>query len=388
MASSLHTSSHLQGCSALIQASTRILVVCFLMLPLLQTGTVSQSLFFSLPFHTASGLASRSQHASRILSLSMSSSIKKDITKETCRQVVGLTSKQRRWCRKNYELLAAIGDGARLGLAECQRRFEKRRWSCPIAQPSIFSKILEAASKETAYVHSIQSAGITLAIARSCSRGEASTLCGCATGSELGNPEGNWTWASCSDNIADGIRFSREFLNGREDGRSPSSLMSIHDTEAGRKIVRSSMLRVCKCHGLTGTCAHRTCWYSLPKIHVVGTSLLDKYDKSIKVIPRADRRKLVPLRATSKRPKDDDLIHLQDSPDYCTSNSTVGSLGTLGRKCSPKEGAENNCDKMCCGRGYNVRRRINNEKCSCRFEWCCRVKCKRCRVAKQSFTCM
>ncbi|KAK6010806.1 hypothetical protein OSTOST_24127 [Ostertagia ostertagi] len=58
-----------------------------------------------------------------------------------------------------------------------------------------------------------------------------------------------------------------------------------------------------------------------------------------------------------------ELVYLDSSPDYC-------SVDTRGRHCG------NNCDEICCGRGWHTVREVIDEPCQCRFIWCCDVKCK------------
>ncbi|KAK6058860.1 wnt family protein [Cooperia oncophora] len=61
-----------------------------------------------------------------------------------------------------------------------------------------------------------------------------------------------------------------------------------------------------------------------------------------------------------------DLVYLDSSPDNC-------SVDTRGRQCG------NNCDEICCGRGWHTVREVVDEPCQCRFIWCCDVKCKTCK---------
>ena len=80
------------------------------------------------------------------------------------------------------------------------------------------------------------------------------------------------------------------------------------------------------------------------------------------------------------------MVYLDLSPDYCESDAQTGSLGTQGRTCSI-DGTEGNCSSLCCGRGYSVRRSVITERCHCRFQWCCHVKCQKCRKEVIEYTC-
>jgi len=43
------------------------------------------------------------------------------------------------------------------------------------------------------------------------------------------------------------------------------------------------MRRVCKCHGVSGSCAHHTCWYALSDFRAVGDYLKRMYNRAVKV---------------------------------------------------------------------------------------------------------
>lgn len=44
----------------------------------------------------------------------------------------------------------------------------------------------------------------------------------------------DWEWGGCSDNIGFGFKFSREFVDTGERGRSLREKMNLHNNEAGR----------------------------------------------------------------------------------------------------------------------------------------------------------
>ena len=144
----------------------------------------------------------------------------------------------------------------------------------------------------------------------------------------------------------------------------------------------------CKCHGLTGTCAHKTCWYSLPVIQIVGRELMSRYTNAAQVNFDESTRLLVPSTSVFRLPTQEDLVYVRRSPDYCLPDFSVGSLGTTGRQCDSQSVGPGGCDDLCCGRGFNVRRRIETKKCACKFIWCCRVECKKCRAISETQTCL
>jgi wingless-type MMTV integration site family, member 1 len=46
----------------------------------------------------------------------------------------------------------------------------------------------------------------------------------------------DWEWGGCSDNLAFGYKFSREFVDTGERGRTQREKMNLHNNEAGRAV--------------------------------------------------------------------------------------------------------------------------------------------------------
>lgn len=46
------------------------------------------------------------------------------------------------------------------------------------------------------------------------------------------------------------------------------------------QIVKTLLRTDCKCHGVSGSCAMKTCWKSLPPFRVIGDVLMKKYNKA------------------------------------------------------------------------------------------------------------
>ena len=82
-------------------------------------------------------------------------------------------------------------------------------------------------------MHAIISAGMTQAIATSCSMGKLAT-CRC---DETITGEGRgWSWGGCSDNALYGAKFAAKFMDSREKGSDIKSLMNQHNNQAGRLV--------------------------------------------------------------------------------------------------------------------------------------------------------
>ena len=145
----------------------------------------------------------------------------------------------------------------------------------------------------------------------------------------------------------------------------------------------------CKCHGVSGSCELKTCWRAMPTFREVGLLLKEKFDGATEVQQKraGSRRKLVPTNTQFKPHTLSDLVYLEASPDFCEYDVKTGSLGTQGRLCNKSSRAIDGCELMCCGRGYNTRRKTVIERCQCKFHWCCYVKCQKCQREVEEHYC-
>lgn len=86
------------------------------------------------------------------------------------------------------------------------------------------------------------------------------------------------------------------------------------------------MQRVCKCHGMSGSCSMRVCWRRMPSFRAVGEALYSRYEGAshVKLVERRRGRpkKLRAISPDLKKPNKTDLVYLDDSPDYCEKNDT------------------------------------------------------------------
>ncbi|XP_049871476.1 protein Wnt-1 [Pectinophora gossypiella] len=334
-----------------------------------------------------------------------------------------LRRKQRRLARENPGVLAAVAKGASMAVAECQHQFKYRRWNCStrnfLRGKNLFGKIVDRGCRETAFIYAITSAGVTHAVSRACAEGSIES-CTCDYSHVDRTPHRSraaaaanvrvWKWGGCSDNIGFGFRFSREFVDTGERGKTLREKMNLHNNEAGRAHVQTEMRQECKCHGMSGSCTVKTCWMRLPSFRSVGDSLKDRFDGASRVmmhnadieapaqrndaaphrVPRRDRYRfqLRPHNPDHKSPGAKDLVYLEPSPGFCEKNPRLGIPGTHGRACNDTSIGVDGCDLMCCGRGYRTETMFVVERCNCTFHWCCEVKCKLCRTEKVVHTCL
>ncbi|XP_021917624.1 protein Wnt-6-like [Zootermopsis nevadensis] len=311
-------------------------------------------------------------------------------------------------CKKEPALLKEITKGVSLGTKECQYQFRNRRWNCTTARRSL-RKVLMRDTRETGFVNAITAAGVTYAVTRACTMGDL-IECSCdkstkgknrlgpfardnsaissTAASTAAATDGDWVWGGCGDNVNFGYRKSKDFMDAPYRRRSDiKTLVKLHNNDAGRLAVKNFMRTDCKCHGLSGSCAMRTCWRKMPPFRDVGNRLKERFDGAAKVIPSNDGHSFIPEGDTIKPPDRSDLVYSEDSPDFCKPNRKTGSVGTQGRQCNATSPGVEGCELLCCGRGYDTRQVREKINCRCRFKWCCEVTCDTCSFKKAINTC-
>ncbi|CAG4994930.1 unnamed protein product [Parnassius apollo] len=315
-----------------------------------------------------------------------------------CARVAGLTDKQRAMCRSSPAAIAAVGDGLRMAYAECREQLSGYRWNCSgVGDGNDFGHVMPLATREAAFTYAITSAGVTHALSTACARGDL-PACHCNSNRRrMTGPSEQFQWGGCGE-AAYGMRFARRFLDSRELEADARSLMNLHNNRVGRKIVKDLVRRECKCHGVSGSCALRTCWRALPSFRTVAAALRDRYHRAklVTIHPppatHAPHSHLVIRRSRhnagiGRQPRKSELVYLEPSPSYCEPDPVSGSLGTHGRHCNRTSRGENGCETLCCGRGYNTIRIVEETKCRCQFHWCCRVTCDKCISRTETHVC-
>ncbi|NXO26237.1 WNT9B protein, partial [Cisticola juncidis] len=247
---------------------------------------------------------------------------------------------------------------------------------------------LPAGFKETAFLYAVSAAALTHSLARACSAGRMER-CTCDDSPGLENRKA-WQWGVCGDNLKYSTKFLKKFLGQKRIGKDLRAKVDIHNTNVGIKAVKNGLKTTCKCHGVSGSCAVRTCWKQLSPFHEIGRLLKLRYDDAVKVFSTSNdavgHSELAgPHRGPPGRqpalPRPTDLVYVEDSPSFCRPSKY--SLGTAGRTCS----REGNCDSMCCGRGYNTQSRLVTFSCHCQVQWCCYVECQQCMQEEVVYSC-
>uniref|UniRef100_A0AAU7EAS1 Protein Wnt n=1 Tax=Terebratalia transversa TaxID=34513 RepID=A0AAU7EAS1_TERTR len=303
-----------------------------------------------------------------------------------------LSKEQYRICVKYPDVTASAIQGIQIAIHECQHQFKAHRWNCSTLEfknknPQS-SALLHKGFRETAFAFAISSAGVTHQVAKACSLGKLRS-CGCDN--NVYGKTRQFNWGGCSHNIDFGEYFGKRFLNAKEKANDIQARINIHNNRLGRLIVTRHVRRLCKCHGVSGSCELKTCWKAAPEFRYVGVKLKKKYDKALKVDATNNARgKILPVKSTyrSKRsPYTMELIYFEKSPTFCDPDPSVDSSGTTGRICNKTSTGIDRCDTLCCGRGYDMLRVTRIERCHCKFHWCCYVKCKKCESTKWVTVC-
>ncbi|CAH0776576.1 unnamed protein product [Bemisia tabaci] len=312
---------------------------------------------------------------------------------QLCRKTRRLKGRMGEICKKEPALLKEISRGYQLGTRECQFQFRNRRWNCTTAKKSL-KKVLSRDTRESSFVSAITAAGVTYSVTRACTTGEL-IECSCdktfkgeasRMGAEFG--ERSWEWGGCDDNINYGYRKSKIFMDTPYEQLSDiSTLIKLHNNDAGRLAVKRLMITECKCHGLSGSCTVRSCWRRLPAFRAVGRSLRGRFEAASRVIPSNDGRHFIAAAGPSPGPGRGDLIYSEESPDFCKPNRVSGSLGTQGRPCNATASGPGSCQSLCCARGFDTRLVRQKRRCDCKFLWCCRVSCNTCITPRYLHTC-
>ncbi|KAL3853112.1 hypothetical protein ACJMK2_016689 [Sinanodonta woodiana] len=234
--------------------------------------------------------------------------------------------------------------------------------------------------REAAFVYAISSAGVVHSVTRACSQGKlANCACDPTKKGKHRDSRGDFDWGGCSDNINYGKSFARDFIDAKErKERDARAQMNLHNNRAGRRAIKKFSSLHCKCHGVSGSCAVRTCWLAMNDFRQVGNYLKTKYNGATQVTMSQEGEGLTVANKNHKKPTRSDLVYFDESPDYCYKNVEIGSLGTAGRICNKTSIGIDGCDIMCCGRGYDTVTLQKTDKCDCKFHWCCMVHCKNC----------
>ncbi|XP_056145789.1 protein Wnt-8a-like [Lampris incognitus] len=293
---------------------------------------------------------------------------------------------------------SSVQVGAQSGIDECKRQFAWDRWNCP--DSAIQLKGLRSATRETSFVHAISAAGVMYALTRNCSLGELAS-CGCDVSKKGKTGGAGWLWGGCSDNVEFGEMISKQYVDALETGQDSRAAVNLHNNEAGRLAVKATMKRICRCHGMSESCSVQTCWTQISDFRDIGAYLKTKHGQARKL--EMDKKRVRAGNSADNRGAIVDafsnidqaeLLYLDDSPDYCKKNASLGLHGTEGRECLQHgdgltQWERRSCRRLCqeCGLRVEERRTEVVSSCNCKFHWCCKVQCEDCSRVIASQVC-
>lgn len=87
----------------------------------------------------------------------------------------------------------------------------------------------------------------------------------------------------------------------------------------------------CKCHGVSGSCNIKTCWKAMPPMPKIGEKLLRRFTNAKEVQKNVVNEITKLPEAVKGSSASDQLLYLVKSPDYCTKDVRLGSVGTSER---------------------------------------------------------
>lgn len=361
-------------------------------------------------------------------------------TNTVCMNYPYLSSAQFELCKIYPDVTASAIQGVQVAVHECQFQMKTHRWNCSTLETKNknpeFSPVFKRGYRETAFAHALSAAGVTHQVSTACSLGKLRS-CGCDMRSH--GPALNWEWGGCSHDIEFGDHFAQKFLDARVTAKDIQAQINLHNHRAGRLAVTNNVGKKCKCHGMSGSCEMKTCWKSTADFREVGTVLKRKFYAARKVIIHNTAAKALITRGSKRRrnrhrskattptssgtdlkiknsfpessgtvtrkrkwssrkrrrrrrkkkrrkgrryrgrfPRKTDLVYYEKSPSFCEPNPEIDSPGTSGRLCNRTGTDVDNCNTLCCGRGYNTLRVRRTERCRCKFYWCCYVLCEEC----------
>lgn len=162
----------------------------------------------------------------------------------------------------------------------------------------------------------------------------------------------------------------------------------------------------CKCVGMTGSCASHACWLTQPLWTSVGAEMKNRYwaaqrfivqRRCLHSLQKKHRWQLRLVRHSDKgtaespqllgQPSAKALVFSQNPPNYCHPNKALGFPGVHGRYCTVEKGFPNSCDHLCCNEGYVEKKVFVAKHCDCKIVFCCKLKCKVCRVSQTMHVC-
>lgn len=294
--------------------------------------------------------------------------------------------------------MTSIQRGLQNARDQCRKQFAHYgglRWNCSTYNSdSVFKPILHARNKEAAFAWAITAAGVVASVAKDCSANELEE-CGCKGGDRpeaLETEEEKAEWEGCSDDLLAGNLHARNYMKASLKGKGVTQTVARHNSDVGMRVVKRSVDRKCRCHGVSGSCTVKTCWNEIPSLAVIASTLQKKYKKAARVKAietekRESRGLNLVKEKNNETPRLNVLVYSSDSPTYCRQSRKAAYLGTVGRPCNATSVGHDGCFHLCCGRGFDEVQYKEKFSCHCEFNWCCKMSCQTCFKQREVYVC-
>ena len=264
-----------------------------------------------------------------------------------------------------------------------------------------------SANRESSFLHAIWSSSVVYQIMKACSEGQIPN-CDCdnkkirgeidRTEKEdyvLNNPLNSidllnkkLAWNGCSVDYDHADKLGEQLIDSADtrfhsNSRSIKSLVNLHNSRVGRRVLKQHLKLECACYGLSASCVIKFCKLTLPPFKAIGNELKKKYQNAVLVNSKA---------VFNTNEIKNQLVYMTKSPDFCVRNLNKGILGTKGRECKLNSSELINngksCEVLCCGQGYVSVTTKAFDACNCNFdEKIMSIKCHRCYIDKQINSC-
>ncbi|CAG9859247.1 unnamed protein product [Phyllotreta striolata] len=281
--------------------------------------------------------------------------------KGLCRWLRGFKH-QKGLCLKRKGLAQLLNEYKKLTIQSCSLHFRYEQWPCKIER-KFFKKIY----RETALMYSLSTSAFMYLVAKACAAGKLEN-CKCASHGKSDNSS-NWQWGGCGDNVKFAKNYTYRFFQLRRKGDTNQGIYR-HNSEIGIRTVMKSEEKMCKCHGLSGSCTYKICFKKVRPFKTIVEELKNQYHNAIKV--ESGNNYNLRTKGIKKN-----LVYLESSPNFCPL--------TAKRRCKDAV----NCDTLCCGRGFDTSVETVKETCRCRWrnESAYQVECQHCERDQLIYVC-
>nr|AID23660.1 wnt-3 [Hofstenia miamia] len=316
--------------------------------------------------------------------------------KKYCKQFISYKKRQK-LCFEKHDLLIPIALGANNAIDICQTRMKNRRWNCStlndVDGPLFHDSVVGRSTRELAFLHSIFSASAMLQIAVSCSKGDLKS-CSCKSNPATKDQK----VSTCPQDVsfarkfilkfanAEFLKLKREFKHKKAEANKTihEGLVNIANSETGAATVTKHQKHQCKCQGVSGSCATKTCWLVPASLKNISLSLFQSYISAVNVKVKPEDWKLKNSDSNLLDPTESQLVFLDPSINYCLKEEDWH--GVSGRQCDPNADSSlstGSCSYICCDQHPTVEEKIITEKCNCSFIWCCHINCNTCSETRE-----